>query len=674
MVKKYGIFFMVLLAVTAKFTMYGQVQVFPPHWFKGLQNQDLEILLYKPDGFTSLPKCKSDILKAEVSFASNHDYVYLKVQLNNFDGESFKIDCGSTTIKYQIKEAKAARPQGLNPSDAIYLITPDRFANSDSSNDRVLGMNEKKYGRDFPFGRHGGDLAGLISKLDYIQDLGFTATWSCPLLTNNEFKESYHGYAITDHYSIDPRFGTNDLFASYVKESHKRGMKVILDVVYNHFGSQHLLHLNPPDSSFFNFEMKNTRSNFRAVNLMDPHASIADKKQFSDGWFDDHMPDVNQQNPHMAAFLIQSSLWWILEYGLDAFRIDTYAYPDQEFMADLGKRIKTEFPDFFLFGEIWVHMPEIQSYFAGANRYNPNETYLDAVTDFQFKYALKESLEQHQGWTSGITKLYYRLAADYLYKNPSNLVTFIDNHDEARIFGELHQDLGKLKVALGILYTMRGIPSTYYGTEILMKETKDHGHIREDFPGGFPGDEIDKFTKEGRTDLENDAHDYIKTLLNWRKTSEAIAKGSFIHFVPENDIYVYARISESDTVLVLVNSNQNDSRELDLSRFKEVWDSKNTSVNVLNKESFTGESLSLEKMSITILQQRKGDLSQPYQWFLRQRIFLVQPRIISESNFNGYGLNYEPEFDVKSGLRPLIDSGFKAEAQQGFSSNENLKL
>lgn len=591
------------LLVLGTFTdLYSQIQAFPPHWFKDLQNPKLEIMLYSPEGFKSLPECKSDILKVESSFASNHDYAYLSVDLSDFTGNSFEINCGKETINYQLKTAKKSAA-GLNPSDAIYLISPDRFVNADPKNDQIKGMNEAKYGREFPFGRHGGDLAGIVSKLDYIQDLGFTATWSCPLLSNNEFKESYHGYAITDHYNIDPRFGDNELFRTYVDASHQRGMKVIMDVVYNHFGSQHLLHLNPPDSNFFHFDMKGTRSNFRAVNLLDPHAAQADIKQFSNGWFDDHMPDVNQQDPNIAAFLIQNSLWWILEYGLDAFRIDTYAYPDQKFMAELGRRIKAEVPNFFLFGEVWVHMPEIQSYFVGDNRYNPHQSHLDAVTDFQFKYALKESVDQQQGWTSGVAKLYYRLAADYLYKNPENLVTFIDNHDEARIFGELHEELAKLKVALGIMYTMRGIPSTYYGTEILMKETENHGLIREDFPGGFPGDTLDKFTAQGRTAVENEAHDYIKTLLNWRKSSEAITQGSFTHFVPADDVYVYARISASDTVLVLFNSNQNEERQVDLSRFAEVWDTKSPALDVLIQKGFSGEIAKLPKMSITILQR-----------------------------------------------------------------------
>jgi len=601
MLQKYPLILVTFLVLSTITNAHAQIQTFPPNWFKGLENQELEILLYSPEGFKSLPKCKDENLKAEASFAVNHDYVYLTVNLADFAGESFKIDCGKKSITYHLKEPKSGLA-GLDPSDAIYLISPDRFVNADPNNDRIKGMNETKYGREFPFGRHGGDLAGIISKLDYIHDLGFTATWSCPLVTNNEFKESYHGYAITDHYNIDPRFGSNGLFATYVDESHKRGMKVILDVVYNHFGSQHLLHLNPPDSNFFHFDMKETRSNFRAVNLLDPHAAKADVKQLSNGWFDDHMPDVNQQDPHAAQFLIQNSLWWIMEYGLDAFRIDTYAYPDQKFMAELGRRIKTEIPDFFLFGEIWVHMPEIQSYFAGDNRFNPNHTHLDAVTDFQFKYAVKESLDQHQGWTNGVAKLYYRLAADYLYKNPTNLVTFIDNHDEARIFGELHEDLAKLKVALGILYTMRGIPSTYYGTEILMKETANHGVIRQDFPGGFAGDEIDKFSAVGRTAQENEAHNYIKTLLNWRKNSTAVTQGSFTHFVPANDVYVYARISASDTVLVLVNTNQNDARQVDLKRFEEVWPVGKEALNVLSQDALSGSSIELPKMSITILQ------------------------------------------------------------------------
>lgn len=587
----------------------AQTQFFPPHWFQGLADEGLELMVYNPNGFGEEPKVELDQALDFRSFYLGEEnvntrYLFLDLDLAKLSGSELKIDINGQSYTYKFKAPQDSRQQSLSPADAIYLITADRFANGDPKNDAPEGMNEKRYGRDQEFGRHGGDLQGIINKLDYIQDLGFTATWVSPLQTNDEFKESYHGYAITDHYNIDPRLGNLDLYRTYVKTSHEKGMKVIMDVVYNHVGSQHLFHLDPPDSGFFHFDMRHTRSNFRAVNVIDPHASNADKKKFSQGWFDDHMPDVNQSHPQFANFLIQNSLWWILEFGIDAFRIDTYAYPDQKFMAELGRRIKLERPNFFLFGEIWVHYPEIQSFFVGNNPLNPNNSHLDAVTDFQFRYALKESLEQQQSWTGGVAKLYYRLAADHMYRHPENLVTFIDNHDEPRIFGELHEDLNKMKVALGVLYTMRGIPCTYYGTEILMRETKNHGVIRQDFPGGFKGDPINKFNPEVLQGEEAEINRYIRDLLQWRSTSEALTNGSFLHFVPENDVYVYFRIGENETVMVVVNSNAEKFREVDLNRFREAWPTGSEGRDILSGEAAPQDSLLMEPMSIRIFSRR----------------------------------------------------------------------
>lgn len=599
-----------LLTFFWSFSLCAQTQFYPPHWFSGLQETTLEIMVHNPEGFGESPKLSIDqdfpfeVFQKEGA-AGSDQYLFVRLDVSNVEGKSFNIRIKGKKFNYQLKEPTAYQPKRLDPSDAIYLITLDRFANGDPSNDEPKGTNEKKYGREHDFGRHGGDLQGLINHLDYIQEMGFTATWTSPVMTNDEFKESYHGYAITDHYEVDPRLGDAETFRQYVDESHARNMKVILDVVYNHTGSQHFLNLAPPDSSFFHYDMRKTRSNFRAVNVMDPHASEADMKKFSEGWFDDHMPDVNQKQPEFANYLIQNSLFWILEYGVDAFRIDTYAYPDQAFMAELARRIKLERPDFFMFGEIWVHYPEIQSYFAGGNPFNANDSKLDAVTDFQFKYALKESLDQTQSWTGGIAKLYYRLAADHMYQDPSNLITFIDNHDEARIFGELHGDLAKMKVALGILYTMRGIPSTYYGTEILMRETKHHGVIREDFPGGFKGDKVNKFDPNNLSGEEAEVNAYIRNLLAWRAQSTAVTQGSFLHFVPENDVYVYFRKSEGETVMVVVNTHPSDSRTLDLSRFNEIWPNSAGAVDVLSGADCPSETMNLAPMSIQIF-SRKG--------------------------------------------------------------------
>lgn len=601
---------LLLIFLSCTLTATAQTRFFPPNWFKGLQEQKFELMIYREEGFGIEPQVRLD---QDIEFrafqlgssAVNDRYLFIEMNLEQLKKDALGITINGETYSYTFKDARQELPNRLNPSDAIYLITADRFANGDPMNDRIAGMNEKKYGREYPFGRHGGDLQGIIDKLSYIKDMGFTATWASPLMSNDEFKESYHGYAITDHYNIDPRLGSLGLYHQYVDRSHRMGMKVIMDVVYNHVGSQHLFHLDPPDSSFFHFDMKETRSNFRAVNVMDPHVSKADQKKFSEGWFDDHMPDVNQKQEQFANFLIQNSLWWILEFGIDAFRIDTYAYPDQDFMAELGRRIKLERPNFFLFGEVWVHHPEIQSYFAGSNPFNPNNSHLDGLTDFQFRYALKESLDRTQGWNDGIAKLYYRLAADYLYENPNNLVTFIDNHDEPRIFGELHQDVAKLKLALGVLYTMRGIPCTYYGTEILMKETENHGLIRQDFPGGFDGDTINKFQTDQLKGAEAEVNQYLRDLLAWRANSDAIRNGSFLHFVPEYDVYTYFRISEREVVMVQVNSHPKEAREVDLHRFREVWPKSADAKDVLSQEPAPNDVLKLEPMSVRIFSLKR---------------------------------------------------------------------
>lgn len=585
-------------------SLMAQPQCYPPHWWKSMNNDTLEILVDAGVSMDEVPQVSGDISVISSELAKNSRYAYVTVIADKNAPDEFKIKAGKKSLMYQLKDRISFSPPGLNPADVMYLITPDRFANADASNDQVKEMNEKVYSRDSIYGRHGGDIAGIIEHLDYIDDLGCNALWICPLVENNEFKASYHGYAITNHYKIDPRFGSNDLYGELMSELHSRDMKMVMDVIYNHFGSQHHLFLSPPDSGFFNWHEEFQRTNYRASTLYDPHASEADKRIFTDGWFDGHMPDVNQRNPHMAAFLIQNSIWWIEEFGIDAFRIDTYTYPDQQFMADLSGRIRFEYPTFFLFGETWVHFPEIQSYFVEGNRYNSIATHLNNVTDFQFAFALTEALEKEQEWTGGIAKLYYRLASDYLYEDPSTLITFLDNHDLARIYGTLNQDMAKMQMAMGVLFTMRGIPCLYYGTEIGMKETENHGVIREDFPGGWKSDAINKFVSEGRTEEENQIFNWIQSLLQWRKGSEAITNGKFMHFVPEGGVYTYFRYTEEEVVMVVINTNTNKQVELDLSRFTEIWPLESSAKNVMNGESFSGKKLAIPAKGIVILEQK----------------------------------------------------------------------
>lgn len=593
--KVLGLAFCLLTVLSAG----AQVRIFPPHWFSDLKNDSLELLIYNEKGFTEAPVAEGP-RELSSQIAPNPQYAFLLLSLKDFTESSFKIEINGKQQRYRLKAKRTSPLPRLNAGDAIYLVTPDRFANANPNNDALASMNDTMGGRQEPYGRHGGDIEGIIEHLDYIENLGFSALWSSPLLTNDEFKESYHGYAITDHYQIDPRMGDLESYGDLVEASHESGIKVIMDVVYNHVGSQHPLFLNPPDSNFFHFHADFRQTNYRAVTLMDPHAAPSQRVTFSDGWFDRHMPDLNQDNPHLARYLIQNSLWWIFEFGLDAFRIDTYAYPDQKFMTQLGRRIKQEHASFFLFGEIWVHQPEIQAYFAPKNPFSPQESHLDGVTDFQFKYAVHEAVHQPQSWQGGIAKLYYRLAADYMYEQPNQLITFLDNHDEARLFGSLGEDTAKLKVALGLLYTVRGIPCHYYGTEILMKETANHGVIRQDFPGGWPGDSINKFEKSGRNESEQAIFSYVQKLLNWRQSHPDLMRGRFLHYIPDDHRYAYIRSSEKERLLVLVNTHPEEERLFRLNDYSELETEPGQGSSILTDRAVS-DTITLAPMSIEFI-------------------------------------------------------------------------
>lgn len=599
--------FITLLLFWLASDLKAQVDIYPPFWWSDMKNDTLHLIIKNNRDLKKKPEFSEGLAKVlSVEIAANPKYSFATLLINRNPKDSvLKIKVGRNKVKYLIKKRKERKRRSLDQRDVMYLISPDRFANGDPSNDKVKGMKERVYSRDSIYGRHGGDIQGIIDHLGFINNMGINSLWICPLLTNDMPEASYHGYAITDNYSIDPRFGTNELYRNLVDSLHSRNMTMVMDMVYNHVGTMHHLFQDLPDSNFFNFhdgyDGGFLQTNYRAVTLFDPHASEADLKRFNDGWFVKTMPDVNQRYKPMAEFMIQNSIWWIEEFGVDAFRIDTYTYPDQKFMGELAKRVKAEYPQFFIFGETWVHGPEIQSYFVEKNRYNPVNSHMDAVTDFQFAFAMHEALNKNQGWTEGIAKVYYRLAADYLYDYPEKHVTFLDNHDLARIFGTVNGDLKKMEIALGMLFTMRGIPCMYYGTEVLMKETANHGVIREDFAGGWPEDKINKFQEEGRSEDENYIHDYITKVLKWRSGSKAVTQGKMKHFVPDNGVYVFFRYTNDEVVMVVTNTHQEPSeKELDLSRFREIWPINATGTNVLTGETINSGKIKLAPMSLSI--------------------------------------------------------------------------
>jgi glycosidase len=431
--------------------------------------------------------------------------------------------------------------------------------------------------------------------------------WLTPFQENDEARASYHGYATTDHYKVDPRFGTNDLYNKLVLEAHQKGMKVIMDMVYNHVGDQHWFYKDPPMKDWVHVNDTFVQSNYRLTSLMDPHASLYDKTKMSNGWFVPSMPDLNQKNPFLAKYLIQNSIWWIESTGIDGFRIDTYAYSDLGFMNNLIRTIEREYPHFSTVGEVWDHAVSFQAYLTkGSHIMGAPSSHLGGVTDFQLNFALNDALNKPTTWNDGLAKIYYTLAQDFLYAQPERNLIFLDNHDLSRFFSVIGEDPRKFKIGIGFLMTMRGIPCMYYGTEILMKNFADpDGKVRADFPGGWKGDAVNKFVEAGRTPQENETFDYIKRLANYRKASTALQTGKLTQFVPEKDTYVYFRSDEKSTVMVIMYTGSKNS-SLPLNRFSEMLASFTKGKDVVEgKEMDLGHSVQLEPYSIHIIQLQK---------------------------------------------------------------------
>ena len=580
----------------------------PPHWWVNMKNDTLHLIIYGSD-LTNLEVnlTKKDLKILDSREVNSSKYLFLDLLISK-DTKPGKFDItlknkkNKTTIEYELKSRDDSKHQsmGLDQSDLIYLIMPDRFANGDETNDVIKGTNQAYINRDTSLFRHGGDLLGIMDHTDYFTELGVTALWLNPAEENDQSLESYHGYAITDFYAIDPRLGNNDLYQSMVDQLHDNKIKIIRDVVFNHFGSENPLIKNLPDSSWIHHWDEYTRSNFRATTLLDPYTSEYDKKQFSDGWFDHHMPDMNYNNKDLRNYMIQNSIWWIEEMDIDAYRIDTYAYPEQDFMKYWAKSIKAEYPNFFMFAETWVHSQAIQAWFAGGNKLNQGETYLDGVTDFQMYYAINNALTKPYEWDKGAAEIYYVLAQDFLYEKPEQNVTFIDNHDLDRFFGVINQDFEKFKMGISILMTMRGIPSLFYGTELLMPYKGDHGLLRSDFPGGWKDDEVNKFKSSGRNELENEAFEYIKKLSQWRRNSEAITKGKTKQYIPNDGVFVYFRYTENEVVMMAVNQNKTD-QIIELDRYHEVLKGRNNFVDITDKSQLNSmTSLILKPMHVHI--------------------------------------------------------------------------
>lgn len=557
-------------------------KVAPSFWWAGMKNPELQILLYGEDlALSDVSVSGEGIYLKETVRQDNPNYLLLYLDLSEAKAQTFQILLKHGKKKLQIPYELKSRVRrgedvkGFTSEDVLYLIMPDRFANGNPENDVVDGMREKKIDRADSFARHGGDIQGISNHLDYIADLGVTAIWLNPTQENDMESGSYHGYAITDYYQIDRRFGSNEDFCALVEKAHERNLKVVMDMIFNHCGSENYLFKDKPSKEWFNYHSNYVQTSFKTVSVMDIHTSAYEKKIATDGWFTSVMPDFNQRNRHVARYLIQSSIWWIEYAGINGIRQDTHPYADFDFMSQWCKEVLDEYPYFNIVGETWLNSNVLVSYWQKDSKLAaPLNSNLPTVMDFPLQALINQAFDEETGeWGGGLYKLYDYQTQDLVYANPMNLLTFLDNHDTSRFAqtDEMAKNLKRYKQAMVFLLTTRGIPQIYYGTEILMTgdKGKGDGDLRKDFPGGWQGDTRNCFAKNGRTALENEAFEFTRQLLNWRKGNQVIGKGSLKHYSIQNGVYVYQREFNGKSVVVIMNGTD-DSKELDLTLYQEI--------------------------------------------------------------------------------------------------------
>ena len=569
-------------------------RVEPPNWWVGMKTNNIQLLVHGKDIGNLRPSIQYPGVHIINSHAvENPNFLFINLRIHE-TAKPGKVEIefsgqGKEQVSYtwdlQKREAGREELQGFDASDAICLITPDRFANGTTSNDNILGYRETA-NRSNKGGRHGGDIQGLHDNLDYFKEMGFTAIWLNPLLENDMEEYSYHGYSTTDFYKVDPRYGSNADYKALADGARAKGMGLIMDMIVNHCGSFHWWMDDKPTKDWINEWDNMTYTNHRKTVLQDPYVSQVDKKQFTDGWFVSTMPDLNQRNPFMAKYLIQNAIWWIEYLGLAGIRMDTYPYPDEDFMTEWTEVVMKEYPDFNVVGEEWFGQPTIVSYWQRGKQ-NPNgyTSELTSVMDFPIQSTFNQALVDKEDWGSGFIKVYEMLAQDFLYPDPYNLVIFPDNHDMMRIYSQLNEDYDKFKQAMVFYLTIRGVPQLYYGTEILMTSSSDHGIIRSDFPGGWAKDSTNAFVGTGLTNQQKTAQDFTKQLLNWRQTATATHTGKLKHFIPQDGIYVYFRFNEDQKIMVVLSKNM-DTKTLDLNRFAEMLEGEAMATDVLSGKTF----------------------------------------------------------------------------------------
>ena len=597
----------------------------PTNWYVGMKNPSVQLMVYGKDirsaeVSTNYPGVKIDSL---VRLDSPN---YLLVYMNIKDAQPgtmklcFKTGKNKTNVNYELKarDMKGEDRQGFTNADVLYMLMPDRFASS-GKNLEVKGLNAYKVDRSQPSLRHGGDLEGLRQHLDYFTELGVTALWFTPVLENNSpdhgKSSTYHGYATTDYYRVDPRFGSNADYRRLVDDAHKKGLKVVMDMIFNHCGFEHPWVKNLPSKDWLNTpewlypenqkytvktqtmdgeQTTNTKylqTSYKLTPVLDPYASKVDLHETVDGWFVPTMPDLNQRNEHLMTYLIQNSEWWIETVGIDGIRMDTYPYADRKGMARWMEVLNEEYPNFNTVGETWVTEPAYTAAWQKDSPLQKENSNLKTVMDFAFFDRVNQAKnEETDAWWNGFNRIYNSLCYDYLYKDPSHVMAFIENHDTDRFLGET-QDTLALKQALALLLTVNRIPQLYYGTEVLMNGTKQvtDGNVRKDFPGGFPGDTRSAFTTEGRTKAENDMFRWTARLLHWRQGNEVITKGKQTQFIPQNGVYVVARSYNGKNVMTVINGTSK-AATMQAARYAEIIGDAQEATNIL-----TGHKINISK-------------------------------------------------------------------------------
>lgn len=592
-----------VLLITALFLAYmvnasavDITRLEPSFWWTGMKNTELQILVYgenisKSKVSVNYPGVK--VKTTESVESPNYLFVYLNISKSVKPGImniEFSEDGEKKVQPFELKR-RNSKPGalGFNTSDVLYLITPDRFANGDPSNDNLEGA---VVSRERAGGRHGGDLRGVINHLDYIQDLGFSTIWLNPVQKNGP--RSYHGYAINDFYQVDPRYGTMDEYIEMIDKTHDRGMKVVMDMIFNHCGSDHWWMKDIPTSDWCNFNNTYVPTSHNKWSVVDVHASASEKKSFTDGWFTKGMPDLNQKNKHLATYLIQNSIWWIENTRIDGIRQDTHPYADFNFMARWCKEVTDEYPNFNIVGETWYPSgPGFTAWWQHDSKLNNSNSYLKTIMDFNLTFICQQAFTDENvyadGKSKGLFKIYESLAQDFLYSDLKNILIFLDNHDLGRFSSQTDTDLKKYKQAISFLLTTRGIPQIYYGTEILMTGTKEEGDgsIRKDFPGGWSDDSLNAFKPEGRNLQQTETWEFLKKLLHWRKSNIAVTDGDLIHYAPtDNGCYVYARMKVDKTVLVVLNGTNKD-QIVSMDRYSDVLGKNTKGVDVQSGKEFS---------------------------------------------------------------------------------------